>query len=556
MSPIPDIPTSPTPAGDADAITDRLNMGRAIFTAKEVKTVCQYYISTSESGARPSMQTVKFVKSACFPFASPQAKQQLRSLSNSNDQSTVERYVNILIDDGAPLRLQNHYEAHPDTLFFVGEVLQGSQDIAQHESNQWHQIPHAFIQSALAILSLHESGQTLFDPQDIQVLYSYLENLIGRGADIWLNLAVFFRDTAHPFVSSRLRTKYGSFSATDEIAVIAEQYTDLLSDGSITRLVETISHPPHVKVEVKPEVVQHREPGIGDPSASKADTGESEQMQEQLKKNVKPPHSPHKPKYTGAPDPSKIPRSGTVDPAGHALPSFLRRRQTRSQGSVYSNLSPRQIRDIVRQYDAKTQRDIHNNPEVFYWSSPFAVHIRPEYFWVLDQELENDEMPLTESQITALFPLWRTVMGLPPVQENSISPIPNSRSKSPREIEHPSAGSTPTLYSVSTKADHLTYRVEDLFIANDELRSRVDKLTGQIKDLEALCSENQKKSDEDSNAEEQIVPNKPAFPSGKKRQLPLEGESSGGSSVQPISQRLRRPNRRNVRRSARRVAKK
>jgi hypothetical protein len=39
--------------------------------------------------------------------------------------------------------------------------------------------------------------------------------------------------------------------------------------------------------------------------------------------------------------------------------------------------------------------DLHKNTEVSYWSGSFAEQLRPEYFWVLVQELEHDETPIT-----------------------------------------------------------------------------------------------------------------------------------------------------------------
>jgi hypothetical protein len=570
----------------ASRIADLFAMGRSIFTGKEVKIVCTHYLLTPDKGLRNSFYVAKFVKSACLPFASAQVKNQLASLPDPDTRSTLSRYMNILTADGAFTRLRGRYEAHPEALFFVGETVPCSRNAFTPEKNDWpNPIPDELTQSALEILRRHNNHVSSFSSQEIHFLYKYTDEVSSRGADMWLNLAVFFRDAAHPFASTSLCVKHGSFSETDDTAMIVNQYYDLVLDEAVKRLLLIDSGIGHSQVQVKADNKPH---GDMSPDSTSERTGvccPGKEVEEQGKANGMPhddtvsenanereldfssvqdaQEQQLKSATTQSPtrlpisEPSTvnyasrycIPLSGKVTPQGVALPSLIQGKRLKGTRSIYSTISPRQIRDVIRQYssaDAMTRMQLRNNTGVFYTGGSRAFQIRPEYFWVLIQEVDEDEPPVTDAHKDTMFPEWRLALSWPSVQKDSypISPIQQHTPtvedcSSPTEtneflqriglkldsLMNQATNNTKLVQRAELKINHLTDQVADLLVENATLKISLDELTGQVKEFEVMSCRSQREEHTEcveSGVDLQRSPMKRASPYGKGQALPAE----------------------------------
>lgn len=569
----------------ASRIADLFAMGRSIFTGKEVKIVCTHYLSTPDKGLRNSFYAVKFVKSACLPFASAQVKNQLASLPDPDTRSTLSRYMNILTADGAFTRLRGRYETHPEALFFVGETVPCSRDAFTPEKNEWpNPIPDELTQSALEILHRHDNHESSFSPQDIHCLDKYTDQVSSRGADIWLNLAVFFRDAAHPFASTSLSVKHGCFFETDDTAMIVNQYYDLVLDGAVRRLLITASGLGHGQVPVKADNMPHGDMSPDGVSEREIDCCPGKEIEEQGKADEMPhgekaSESANERERDCAPEkdaqeqlksattqsparlpisePSTvnygygyyIPLSGSVNPQGVALPSFIHGKRLKGTRSIYSTISPRQIRDVIRQYssaDSTTRMELRMNAEVFYTGGSRAFQIRPEYFWVLIQQLDEDELPFTDAHKDTMFPEWRLVLSWLSVPKESYPSSPIQQHTTNVEDCGSRTETTEFLQRVELKLDnlmnqatenakigqradlkinHLTDQVADLLIENAMLKISVEELTSQAKEFKIMsCRSQHEKHTEsgESGADLQRRLKKRAFPYGKKQELPAE----------------------------------
>ncbi|KAJ5668282.1 uncharacterized protein N7477_006852 [Penicillium maclennaniae] len=478
-------------------------MGRSIFTGKEVRAVYKHYTSTPGTGPRTSLHAVKFVKNACIPFVSAQVKKKLASLPKADNRATLSRYMNIFSADGALERLQVEYEAHPETLFFVGELVPCSSNAPDPQQKKWpNQISYELTQTALKILRRHENHETSFSAQEVRDLCTYQEQLSDRGADMWSSLAVFFRDAAHPLASPSLRAKYVAFSEEIDTTVIVNQYYDLVRDGAVSRLIQRISHLRHEKVEVKAGDVPPENPVSEYASEREQDCQHPGKQIRQTPENSKQPTQPisSAPEQAGSTgnSGSGIPLVGAVDSQGLALPSYTRAKSGKVMKKTFSQLSPRRIRDLIRQYDPadhETRTELRNNAEVFYLGGNYAYQLKPHYFWVMVQELEPDELAITEAQKDAIFPTWREALELSLVQR-SLATQPANRGHSPNpRVSSVSTEYTDILQRMESKLDRLTDRVADFITENSTLKQSVDELTFRVNELKAIAIQHQDKTE-------------------------------------------------------------
>ncbi|KAJ6111955.1 hypothetical protein N7523_008016 [Penicillium sp. IBT 18751x] len=510
-------------------------MGRSIFTGKEVRAVYKHYTSTPDTGPRTSLHAVKFVKNACIPYVSAQVKKKLASLPKADNRATLSRYMNILSADGALERLQVEYEARPEALFFVGELVPCFPNALNPQQKEWpNQIPHELTQAALTILRRHENHETSFSAQEVQDICTYQEQLSDRGADMWCSLAVFLRDAAHSLASPSLRAKYVAFSEESDTTVIVNQYHDLIQDGAVSRLIQRISHQRHEQVEVKADDMPHENPVSKYASEREQDCQSPEKQIRQTLVNSKHPTQPisSAPEQAGSTgnSGSSIPLVGAVDSRGLALPSYMRAKGGKVMKKTFSQLSPRRIRDLIRQYDPaahETRTELRNNAEVFYLGGNYAYQLKPHYFWVLVQELEPDELAITEAQKDAIFPTWREVLESSLVQRSpAMQPANRGHSPNPK-ISSVSTEYTDILQRMESKLDRLTDRVADYITENATLKQSVDELTFRVNELKGIVIQRQDKTETKKSSGISKKGFRVGLPSEQKYGLPSDSDDVG-----------------------------
>lgn len=510
----------------------RFKQGRTVYNANDVQKVYDHYVSIAGSSIPVSIHVQQFLKNACLAFASTDALVRLKTLPAPALQATLDEHFNILLADGAPARLQAELDTYPQSLLFVGNVIDFAhlQSLASAgERKSAARISRGFSQSALAILIRYEEGITWFPQQDIQTLWSYMRELNIREADTWISLVAFLRDAARPFASTSLRREPSKSSTSKDHTDTVKQYNKLVINGALDKLVEaahTRSNPSfHVTAggfqeslevadqddgqlfderdEQLPEQLRSglNEPGIDKLFSAGYDEADDEADDETCNKenvdpNAKRPHSSIKPSAVQKDDSDYLTRfclTGQIGPAGNALPTLTKKRHHERK----TLLSPRAIRDLVRQYDKnnlQTQQDLIAQKEVFYVGGKKRYQIRPEYFWVLVQHVEGDEPSITPAQMTAICPNWQRLLQGPSQQVQPLT----------RRV---------TLEEVADKLEALQDEVAALARMNKELKQEIKKLTD--------CAHSKPRNEVSSFS----------FSSGKKRRFDSDSEGAQTSST-------------------------
>lgn len=474
----------------------RFKQGRTVYNANDVQRVCDYYISIAGSGTPITIHVLQFLRNACLAFASTGALAQLKTLPAPALRPTLDEHFNILLADSAPARLQAELDTYPQSLLFIGNVVDFAhlQSLASADKGKAAaRIIRSFSQSALAILIRYEEGITCFLKQDIQTLWSYMRELNIRGADTWVSLVAFLRDAARPFASSSLRRALNKSTTSNDDTDVVKQYNNLVIDGALDKLVDaahTRSNPNfHVKAGGSRKSLE-----VADQYDGQLFDARDERLPEQLgsalskettdklfsagydeaddeaddetcnKENVDPnakrPHSSIKPSAVQKDDSDDLARfclTGHIGPAGNALPSVTNRKHHERT----TLLSPRAVRDLVRQYDMnnpQTRQDLVAQKEVFYVGGKKRYQIRPEYFWVLAQQVEDDEPPITPAQMATICPNWQRLL---PAPRQQVQPLA-------RRV---------TLEEVAGKLEALQDEVAALARMNKELKQQIRKLT-------------------------------------------------------------------------------
>lgn len=418
----------------------RYKQGRTVYSAADVRGVCDHYISTASCGIDLPIDLLQFLRYACLPFGSNEALARLKALPHPVLRPTLDEHFNILLADDAPSRLQVELEAQPQSLFFVGDVVNVAalQSLASgSERKPAVRISRTFSQSALAVLFRCEDGTTLFPQQDIGTLCSYMRELNIREADVWVSLVAFLRDAACPFATTSLHCELTS----QDQSKAAQQYNLLVLDGAVNRLMEAVGTSLNPDFLVKAggledlmelaNQIDGQLPGRRYTHASEqlnlgfhemtgglfdaAGHDEANEADDEAydKENVDPkakrPRSSKDASSITQKDNSngieRVRLTGETGPTGNALPSLTKKRHHERK----TLLSPREIRNLVRQYDEddlQTRQGLVAQKEVFYIGGKKKYQIRPEYFWVLVQPVEEGEPPLTPAQMKAICPHW------------------------------------------------------------------------------------------------------------------------------------------------------
>lgn len=480
----------------------RFKQGRTVYSATDVKRVCDHYISIAGSGNEVTIHVLQFLRTVCLPFASPDALARLKTLPPPAIRPTLDAHFNVLLADDAPARLQTEFNNQPQSLFFVGNVADSAylqRLVSPSPTKCAVRISRSFSQSALAVLMRYEEGTAYFPQQDIQTLLSYMKELNARESDVWLSLVAFLRDAARPYASAGLRRELSASQIPDEELRIIDQYNALVLHGALEKLVEAVHTRPTSSFDVeagrfkesieradrhgdqlheagKGHIFENIDPGLDlEMTGELFDAGDDEADDEaddetHDKENVDPKERrplssrmsssvAHKEDSDGF---TRVRFIGEVGDAGNALPSLIKARHHERD----TWLSPRGIRDLVRQYDGnnpQTRQNLVEQKEVFYVGGKKKYQIRPEYFWVLVQPVEEDEPPITEAQMTAICPHWQYLQEVPDEEvQEKVRPLARARHI--------------TLEKIANKLDALRDEVAALTSMNKELRQEIKEL--------------------------------------------------------------------------------
>lgn len=504
-------------------ILKRFQEGQAIYSGEEVKEVCDYYITFTDSEVRSPTTVLQFLRQASICFASARVRAQLQNLPETLIPEKLHEHLNILLEDHAPTRLQDEYEAQPGSLFFVGKLVSatGIRSLTTEERRKPAvRLAGEVSQTALRILMRHEERIESFPKQDIQTLYSYMKEVNERGMDVWFNLVEYLRDAARPFASAKCQLNLvlsPVFRRHDR--TIIESYNLLVADGALERLAETTraGQSPSFRVEVRAgqdcvvasdhekdtfhaKGTSHEGEGATFPAMTDVDMspvdGEENNRDAAIHQEGPRPkdkrglqsvgHLPHSKTQDDNVERQKIPLVGTIGPNQNALPSLGRKRHREAN----TTLTPRQIRDLVRQFhrtSPSSQETLLDHREVFYVGGSKKYQIRPAYFWVLIQPPETDEPLITEADMTKIFPQWKQYISAK-TEDEIVSGRPVSAQ--PQAIKTVGAISSPTrdsngrfsgktkiaVQAIADKPDTLTKEVAAMTHASKELTDAIQKM--------------------------------------------------------------------------------
>lgn len=466
-----------------------------------MQRVCDHYISTARREAQASLFVFQFIRSACLAFASTHTIAQLKTLPEPTTQTTLDQHLSILLVDKAPLRMQTEVEAHPDFLFFFGEVIP-SEDIRSlapgSAAKPASRIPRELSQSCLAILRRYEEGIGCFPSKDVQTLCSYMKELCIRGGDgdVWIVLVSFLRDAARPFASTGLRRKLGKSPTSMDQDLVVSQYNALIDDGAMDRLMEaarTRRNPSFsVKPDDSPSLVDETDLDDDSTCGKEREAVSGRKVHELLEQahsqtshlegdgaddwanddgddeDLEWKEEPRRATRLSSPvkqngNLERFVLTGQTGPAGNARPSFAEGQPKRHD--KLTRLTPRQIRDITRQADrrdAHFRRDLLAQKEVFYVGGNKKYQIRPQYFWALIQDLEEDEPAIPEDKMNAICPQWKQLVSLRVAQN-----VASGEPVSPKQT---------TLQALADKVDALANEITALGRANEYLRREIREM--------------------------------------------------------------------------------